>query len=142
MTFDCVVRIDLYLHADLLPNCLIEDVSPHLYIADAKFMELGHQPAFASGSQKAPSTSRWFRRRCRWQRAARPGRVRIANDDARAASKEFDHGRRYDDSRRWDAGVRVIHHAHFQVKTSKLAVHLQRKRKPRAVVLPAGHALT
>jgi hypothetical protein len=33
---------------------------------------------------------------------------------------------------------RVIHHAHFQVKASKLAVRLQRKRKPRAVVLPAG----
>jgi hypothetical protein len=51
LTFDCVVRIDLYLHADLLPNCLIENASLHLYIADAKFMELGHQPAFASGGQ-------------------------------------------------------------------------------------------
>jgi hypothetical protein len=30
------------------------------YIADAKFMEPGYQPAFASGGQRAPSTSRWF----------------------------------------------------------------------------------
>jgi hypothetical protein len=39
-------------------------------------------------------------------------------------------------------GFRVIYHAHFQVKTSKLAVRLQRKPESRAVVLPAGHALT
>jgi hypothetical protein len=36
----------------------------------------------------------------------------------------------------------VIHHARLQVKPSKLVVRQQRKRKSRAVVLPAGHALT
>jgi hypothetical protein len=84
VTFDCMVRIDLDLHAYLLPNCLIKDVSYahtlplkalhherlRVYGAVAKlkrlayeFMELGYQPTFACGGQQAPSTSRWFRRR-------------------------------------------------------------------------------
>jgi hypothetical protein len=48
VTFDCVVRIDLDLHADLLPDYLINDVSAS-QIAAAKSTEPGYRPAFASG---------------------------------------------------------------------------------------------
>jgi hypothetical protein len=33
VAFDCMIRIDLDLHADLLPNCLIDDVFLRSYIA-------------------------------------------------------------------------------------------------------------